>query len=67
MRRDWTCDVRTRAGALRRVRRLIAEAVTLLRPDRRRRIDAVIDYFGDTREVRVAAPRGASRRQPAHG
>ena len=63
MLRHWTSDLRTRALVLRRMRRLITEAVTLFRPDRRRRIDAVIDYFGDPRDRRRGDLRGTSRVQ----
>jgi hypothetical protein len=36
------------------------EPATLLRPDRPRQIDAVIDYFGDPRELRADEPRRES-------
>ena len=66
MLRDWTADLRIRALTLRRMRRLVTEAVRLLPLDRRRRIDAVIDYFGDTPNRRrleryETAPRRVAR------
>ena len=67
MLRDWTADLRTRALALRRMRRLVTKAVRLLRPDRRRRIDAVIDYFGDAPSRERAQTYDISPRRVAHG
>jgi hypothetical protein len=38
-------------------RRLPRLAATMFGPDRRRRIDAVIDYFGESREAHAPRPR----------
>jgi hypothetical protein len=67
MLRDWTADLRTRALRLRRMRGLVTEAVRLLRADRRRRIDAVIDYFGDSPRRRRTATYAQSPRHVARG
>jgi len=67
MLRDWTCDTRPRAHALRRQPGLITEAAALVRRDRRRQIDAVIDYFGDPREAEAVETRGAWPREAARG
>lgn len=42
MHRDW--------------KQVTSEAVMMFRRDRRREIDAVIDYFGETREARASRP-----------
>jgi hypothetical protein len=49
------------------MRGLVTEAVKLLRTDRRRRIDAVIDYFGDSPDRRRAATYERSPRHVARG
>jgi hypothetical protein len=47
--------------------RVTTDAAAMLRPDRRRHIDAVIDYFGGVREtptaLRAGAARGVARRR----
>jgi len=67
MLRDWTADLHRHALALRRMRRLVTKAVTLLPPDRRRRIDSVIDYFGDSPTQRRVETYDALPRRLARG
>jgi hypothetical protein len=55
MARGWR---RTRWLTLPGGQRASAEAATMVRPDWRREIDAVIDYFGGAGDARTARSRG---------
>ncbi|HKX02313.1 MAG TPA: hypothetical protein VJX71_07420 [Methylomirabilota bacterium] len=50
MFRRWK---QTRRGTLLVAHGVITKAAAMFRPDRRRQIDAVIDYFGGARDIRI--------------
>jgi hypothetical protein len=54
MSRNSMSRARGRDRALRLIRRVPAALATILGRDRRRQIDAVIDYFGESREARFS-------------